>query len=242
VRPQASFRNTRAGGCGHPTRVGTNLLSPAYNTGHVPLRIAAIALTLTAVATCCIASSAASRTARLRFVVRCDYPAPPQVLAIGKSGARVSAAGAAAASATRRGDTAALAANKDQTVILRRVGHGRLQRIRWPSQLAAFGNAVINSQRRLIAVSFFDPPPAQYVEILLFNTSTGKFSPLTGLISEDAFKFTSMTWTDEDRLAVLTRLNNRPLLRIWRPGTRKPISYTPPLCRASGLHALIAWP
>jgi hypothetical protein len=208
---------------------------------HAPLRIAVIALTLGALPTSCLAASAASRTAP-RFVVRCDYPAPPQVVTIGKSSARVSAAGTAAASATRRGDTAALTASKDQTFILRRLGTGRLQRIRWPSQLAAFGNAVLDSKRRLIAVSFFDPPPAQYLEILLFNTSKGKFSPLTGLISENAFKFTSMTWTSDDRLAVLTRLHNRPLLRIWRPGTRKPVGYSPALCRASGTHALIAWP
>jgi hypothetical protein len=57
-------------------------------------------------------------------------------------------------------------------------------------------------------------------------------------ITEDAFNFASMTWTGDGRLALLTRLNDRPVLRIWR---LKPGVYALPLlCRSAGQYALIA--
>jgi hypothetical protein len=45
----------------------------------------------------------------------------------------------------------------------------------------------------------------------------------------------------DGRLALLTGLNDRPVLRIWRLGATKPDVYALPLlCRSAGQYALIA--
>ena len=61
-----------------------------------------------------------------------------------------------------------------------------MQRLRWPSSLANFGNAVAQPRGRLIAVSFANPPPARQLEVWLFDGVTSTFSPLTGLITQPA--------------------------------------------------------
>jgi hypothetical protein len=135
-----------------------------------------------------------------------------------------------------------LTAGRGRALVLHDLRTGSRRKLRWPSAVPELGYGVGRPRGRLIAIAFANPPPAKYLDVWVLNTATRRFSRMPGALAEDALKFTAITWTDDGRLALLTRIGGRDALAVWRPGDRRIASgYVHLPGPHSGTAAMVAW-
>jgi len=102
---------------------------------------------------------------------------------------------------------------------------GKRRLLPWPSRIAYMDEAVVQPGGRLIAVSFADPAyqgsGTQVTDVWLLDPVSGTFRHLPDMPADVALKFTSMSWTNDDRLVWLAETGRRNVVAVWRPGERR---------------------
>jgi hypothetical protein len=135
-----------------------------------------------------------------------------------------------------------LTADRGGSLALHDLRTGSDRKLPWPSAVPELGYGVAQPHGRLIAVAFADPPPARYLDVWVFDTATRRFRHMPGRLAEDAMKFTTITWTDDGRLILLTRISGRDALAVWRPGERRIASgYLHLPAPHGGQAGMVAW-
>lgn len=137
--------------------------------------------------------------------------------------------------------------------VLRSPANGRLllqnfrtrvqHRLRWPSAYGFVQGAVVRPSRGQIAVWFISGPVDQHIDVWLLDLATRSFKHVPGFPVAAELKRTSLTWTADGRLVILTRIRGADALVVWRPGARKSASgflQLPP-SREAGAQAVVAW-
>lgn len=117
------------------------------------------------------------------------------------------------------------------------------KRLRWPSAFAFTQGAVVRPNSRQIAVWFISGPVDQHIDVWLLSVATRTFNHVPGFPLAAELKRTSLTWSADGRLVILTRVKGGDALIVWRPGERQPASgfLELPPSRAAGAQTLVAW-
>jgi hypothetical protein len=122
--------------------------------------------------------------------------------------------------------------------------HGHLsRRLRWPSTYAFLQGAVPRPNAPQIALWFVSGPVDQHIDLWRLSVSTGRFTHVPGFPVAAELKRTSLTWTADGRLVILTRVQDRDALIVWRAGASQAAStfLDLPASRSPGEHAIAAW-
>ncbi len=116
-------------------------------------------------------------------------------------------------------------------------------RLRWPSAYGFVQGAVVRPSRGQIAVWFISGPVDQHIDVWLLDVATRSFKHVPGFPVAAELKRTSLTWTADGRLVILTRIRGADALVVWRPGARKSASGFLQLLpsREAGAQAVVAW-
>jgi hypothetical protein len=108
---------------------------------------------------------------------------------------------------------------------------GTLRPLAWPSYFGDVIRVVPEPHGPLVAVDFGSPAypgPAQAEDIWMLNTTTGQFTHLPAYPAQVDIKFSSVAWTDDDRLVIVAQGGGRTVLGIWKPGqTALPLRIVP---------------
>jgi hypothetical protein len=95
------------------------------------------------------------------------------------------------------------------------------QQLRWPSVLPYAGAGAGHPHAPLIALTFDHPSapgPRQLFDVWLLNTGSRRFTHVPQMPVAVDLKFTTMQWTEDGRVVILTRTGGRDALVVWRPG------------------------
>ncbi len=98
------------------------------------------------------------------------------------------------------------------------------RRFRWPSILLYRDAPAVDPRGRFVALAFADPTTSfggQALDVWLVDTLTGKLTQLPGMPALVSLKRTSMAWTADGRLVLLSGRNGRYVVAVWRPGQRR---------------------
>jgi len=98
------------------------------------------------------------------------------------------------------------------------------RRFRWPSILPYRDAPAVDPRGRFVALAFADPTTSfggQALDVWLVDTLTGKLTQLPGMPALVSLKRTSMAWTDDGRLVLLSGRNGRYVVAVWRLGQRR---------------------
>ncbi|MBA2457479.1 MAG: hypothetical protein H0V43_00830 [Gemmatimonadales bacterium] len=98
------------------------------------------------------------------------------------------------------------------------------RRFRWPSILLYHDAPAVDPRGRFVALAFADPTTSfggQVLDVWLVDTLTGKLTQLPGMPALVSLKRTSMAWTDDGRLVLLSGRNGRYVVAVWRLGQRR---------------------
>jgi hypothetical protein len=99
---------------------------------------------------------------------------------------------------------------------------GTEKRFAWPETPGSFGQATVDAQGRFVALDFGNPswtgPGGQAWDVWLLDTQTAKVTHLPDLPAFVWLKWTTMAWTADGRLVLVTRNDNRQVVVVWRPG------------------------
>ena len=110
------------------------------------------------------------------------------------------------------------------------VGGGRrvIRRVRWPSTLAGLDVPVADPRGRFVALAFADPA-LQALDVWILDTKTMRLTQLPAMPTLVPLKRTSMAWTRDGRLVLLSQKGGKFVLALWRPGEDRLTVKTLPL-------------
>lgn len=98
----------------------------------------------------------------------------------------------------------------------------RMWRLRWPSILRGTDQAITGPNARWIAVSFGDPAwnggPQQAIDLWMLDVKTRKFTHVPGMPALVALKGTSIAWSKDNRLVLLSQYTGKDTVGVWRVG------------------------
>lgn len=116
-------------------------------------------------------------------------------------------------------------------------------RLRWPSAYVFAQGAVVRPNFGQIAVWFISGPVDQHIDVWLLDVAARRFKHVPGFPVSAELKRTSLTWTTDGRLVILTRIRGRDALVVWRPEAQRSASafLTLPATRSPGAQAIVAW-
>jgi hypothetical protein len=116
------------------------------------------------------------------------------------------------------------------------------RRVQWPSIFQFLQGAEVPSRGSLVAIEFVSGPVDQHIDFWILDTRTEHMTHVPGFPVAAEIKRTAMTWTDDRRLVILTRIRGKDALVVWRPGQRRSASaYLNLPAREPGMHAMVAW-
>jgi hypothetical protein len=101
---------------------------------------------------------------------------------------------------------------------------GKRWRLRWPSRFAGMSTPAVDPGGRFIALSFVDPAYLagvrinQVLDVWLLDLTTRALKQLPDMPALVNLKRTSIAWTHDRRLVVLTQSEEGNVIAIWRPG------------------------
>jgi len=99
---------------------------------------------------------------------------------------------------------------------------GVKKRIDWPESVGTLGRIAVDVQGRRVALGFGNPswtgPGGQAFDVRVLDTQTGKFAHVPDMPLFVWLKWTSMAWTADGRLVLVTRNDERQVVAVWRPG------------------------
>jgi hypothetical protein len=127
------------------------------------------------------------------------------------------------------------------SLLLERLGDRRRRRLRWPSRYGYVHDARVSDSQARIAVWFEDGPVDQHIDVWTLDPADGRFQHVPGFPIAAEIKQTSLAWTPDGRLAILTRTRGRDALIVWRPSAPRAASGFLDLPPRSGSNALAAW-
>jgi hypothetical protein len=100
----------------------------------------------------------------------------------------------------------------------------------------------VPSRGSLIALEFVSGPVDQHIDFWILDTTKARMTHVPGFPAAAEIKQTAMTWTEDRRLVILTRIRGKNALVVWRPGQRRSASaYLNLLAREPGMHSMVAW-
>jgi hypothetical protein len=97
-------------------------------------------------------------------------------------------------------------------------------RLPWPSRYAFTEGAVPRPTGGQIAVWFVSGPVDQHIDVWLLDVATRRLAHVPGFPVAAELKRTSLTWTPDGRLVILTHMRGSDALVVWRPGARRSAS------------------
>jgi hypothetical protein len=99
---------------------------------------------------------------------------------------------------------------------------GSRRQFAWPSIAGSVGAPAIDPRGRYIALEFGDPSwhqtGRQVLDVWVYDTVTAKLTQLPSMPAYVSLKATSMQWTHDGRLVLLTQNDGRDYVAAWRPG------------------------
>jgi hypothetical protein len=99
---------------------------------------------------------------------------------------------------------------------------GTENRFAWPDTPGSLGQAAVDVQGRFVALEFGNPswtgPGGQAWDVWLLDTRTAKVTHVPDLPAFVWLKWTTMDWTADGRLVLVTRNDDRQVVAVWRPG------------------------
>jgi len=103
-----------------------------------------------------------------------------------------------------------------------------LRRLEWPSRLVGLDHPAADSHGRYLALAF-GSPAQQAFDVWLLDTKTMRLTQLPGMPILVPLKRTSMVWTNDGQLVLLTQKSGRLAVVLWRPGEKSLTVKTLPL-------------
>jgi hypothetical protein len=103
-----------------------------------------------------------------------------------------------------------------------------LRRMPWPSSLVGLDAPAADPRGRYVALAFASPGE-QALDVWLVDTKTMRLTQLPAMPTLVPLKRTSMAWTRDGRLVLLTRKGGRFAVALWRPGEESLTVKTLPL-------------
>jgi len=103
-----------------------------------------------------------------------------------------------------------------------------LRRIPWPSTLGGLDAPAADPRGRFVALAFADPA-AQALDVWLLDTKTMRLTQLPAMPTLVPLKRTSMAWTRDGQLVLLSHKSGRFAVALWRPGEESLTVKTLPL-------------
>jgi hypothetical protein len=101
-----------------------------------------------------------------------------------------------------------------------------VRRIRWPSTLGGLDQPAADPRGRYVALAFAQP---QVLDVWLLDTKTMRLTQLPAMPTLVPLKRTSMAWTHDGQLVLLTQKGGRLAVALWRPGEQSLTVKTLPL-------------
>ena len=104
-----------------------------------------------------------------------------------------------------------------------------LRRFPWPSTLGHVVNYPAADPRGRYVALAFAQPQGQVLDVWLLDTRTMRLTQLPAMPTFVPLKRTSMAWTRDGRLVLLTQVSGRLAVALWRPGDKRLTVKTLPL-------------
>jgi hypothetical protein len=99
------------------------------------------------------------------------------------------------------------------------------RRIRRPASIGDLRGESVDPNGRYVTLSSGDPSwhfgGDQVLDVWVLDIKTARLAHLPGMPAFVALKFTSTAWTDDGRLVLLARLDQREVVAVWRPGQQR---------------------
>ena len=105
---------------------------------------------------------------------------------------------------------------------------GKRLRLQWPSSIGGgtsqggTDEAAVDASGKLLALGFSDPAyqgdGTQVTDVWLLDAETGRFRHLPDMPAIVSLKFTSWSWTSDDRLVFLAETVGAKVVGVWKPG------------------------
>ena len=92
-----------------------------------------------------------------------------------------------------------------------------LRRIPWPSALGGRDTPAADPRGRYLALAFAEPAE-QSLDVWMLDTKTMRLMQLPAMPTLVPLKRTSMAWTRDGRLLLLSHKSGRFAVALWRPG------------------------
>jgi hypothetical protein len=109
-----------------------------------------------------------------------------------------------------------------QRLTLLDLSSGTSRAVRWPAAPTGFaiGGVLPEPGGPLAAVEFVDAVthPAGAADVWLLDTRTGRFTHLPGFPALENIKASSVSWTSDGRLVVVSEAGAHVVVGVWRPG------------------------
>jgi hypothetical protein len=102
-----------------------------------------------------------------------------------------------------------------------------LRRIPWPSTLGGLDAPAADPRGRYVALAFANPAVA--LDVWLLDTKTMRLTQLPAMPTLVPLKRTSMAWTHDGQLVLLSQKSGRLSVALWRPGEKSLTVKTLPL-------------
>lgn len=94
-----------------------------------------------------------------------------------------------------------------------------LRRIPWPSTLGGLDAPAADPRGRYVALAFANPA-VQALDVWVLDTNTMRLRQLPAMPTLVPLKRTSMGWSRDSRLVLLTHKSGRLAVAVWRPGEK----------------------
>jgi hypothetical protein len=96
----------------------------------------------------------------------------------------------------------------------------KTRRVPWPQTIGRLDAPAADPRGRYVAVAFANPAWAggQGLDVWLLDLATAKLTHLPSMPALVALKQTSMAWTNDGRLVLLSESGGKDVVAVWRPG------------------------